>query len=40
MIILSLRLSKGPEMNLYLYYCGRVSLRITRTQGLCGMLRK
>ena len=38
MIVLSLRLSKGPEMDPYLYYCGQVSLQIMRSRGLRGGL--
>ena len=48
MIVFSLYLSKGLEIDPYLYYCEykefvlryRVSPRITRTQGLCGGLHK
>jgi hypothetical protein len=38
MIVLSLHLSEGSEMDPYLYYCGEVSLQIMCTWGLHGGL--
>ena len=40
MIILSLRLSKGSEMDPYLYYCGHRESELSHTRGLRGGLRK